>query len=149
MNLRIAEFCRLGRHGDVFGKRERASWATAMTGNQAGPTITKIRLRDDTQPLDFRVPLPATEEAIKNSYITFSGGRRLVTRIRRLTAAIRTEPQVMKHVRPRPFGQARAGDGRRGCSSCRRRDSTVWQRPRARTRIRLKHHFKTAWRFRN
>jgi hypothetical protein len=68
MNLRIAEFCRLGRHGDVFGKRERASWATAMTGNQAGPTITKIRLRDDTQPLDFRVPLPATEEAIKNSY---------------------------------------------------------------------------------
>jgi hypothetical protein len=36
-----------------------------MTGNQTGRTITEIRLRDDTQPSDFRVPLPATEEAIK------------------------------------------------------------------------------------
>jgi hypothetical protein len=27
--------------------------------------ITEIRLRDDTQPSDFRLPLPATKEAIK------------------------------------------------------------------------------------
>jgi hypothetical protein len=37
-----------------------------MIGNQTGRTITEIRLRDDTQPTDFRVPLPATKEAIKN-----------------------------------------------------------------------------------
>jgi acetyl esterase/lipase len=36
-----------------------------MTGNQTGRTITEIRLRDDTQPSDFRVPLSATAEAIK------------------------------------------------------------------------------------
>jgi hypothetical protein len=27
-------------------------------------TITEIRLRDDAQPSDFRVPLPSTKEAI-------------------------------------------------------------------------------------
>ena len=34
-----------------------------MTGD--GRTVTEIRLRDDTQPSDFRVPLPATKQAIK------------------------------------------------------------------------------------
>ena len=37
-----------------------------MTGSKTERTITKIRLRDDTQPSDFRVPLPATAEAITN-----------------------------------------------------------------------------------
>jgi hypothetical protein len=36
-----------------------------MTGNKTKRTITEIRLRDDAQPSDFRVPLPATAEAIK------------------------------------------------------------------------------------
>jgi hypothetical protein len=36
-----------------------------MTGDQTERTVTEIRLRDDTQPTDFRVPLPATTEAIK------------------------------------------------------------------------------------
>ena len=31
-----------------------------------GRTVTEIRLRDDTQPSDFRVPLPATAAAIEN-----------------------------------------------------------------------------------
>jgi hypothetical protein len=35
-----------------------------MTSNKNGRTITEIRLRDDTQPSDFRVPLPATKQAI-------------------------------------------------------------------------------------
>ena len=34
-----------------------------MTGDRR--TVTEIRLRDDTQPSDFRVPLPATKQAIK------------------------------------------------------------------------------------
>jgi len=37
----------------------------AMTDNKTGRIITVIRLRDDTQLSDFRVPLPATAEAIK------------------------------------------------------------------------------------
>jgi hypothetical protein len=36
-----------------------------MTDNKTGRTTTVIRLRDDTQLSDFRVPLPATAEAIK------------------------------------------------------------------------------------
>jgi len=32
---------------------------------QAGRTITEICLHHDTQPSEFRVPLPATAEAIK------------------------------------------------------------------------------------
>jgi hypothetical protein len=44
--------------------REPWSRAVAMTRNQNGRTITEIRLRDDTRPSDFRVPLPATTEAI-------------------------------------------------------------------------------------
>jgi hypothetical protein len=36
-----------------------------MTGNKNGRTITEIRLRDDTQLSDFRVPLPATKEAVR------------------------------------------------------------------------------------
>jgi hypothetical protein len=37
-----------------------------MTDDRIERTITKIRLRDDTQPSDFRLPLPATPEAIAN-----------------------------------------------------------------------------------
>jgi len=38
-----------------------------MTDNQTERTVTEIRLRDDTQPSDFRVPLPATAEAIEQA----------------------------------------------------------------------------------
>jgi hypothetical protein len=36
-----------------------------MTVKRNGRTVTEIRLRDDAEPSDFRVPLPATKEAIK------------------------------------------------------------------------------------
>jgi hypothetical protein len=47
-------------------KRRTLSWTAPMTGNTTERTITEIHLRDDTQPSDFRVPPPATEEAITN-----------------------------------------------------------------------------------
>jgi hypothetical protein len=37
----------------------------AVTDYQAGRAITEIRLCDHTQPSDFRVPLPATKEAMR------------------------------------------------------------------------------------
>jgi hypothetical protein len=40
-----------------------------MNRKQNGRIITEIRLRDDTQPSEFRLPLPATKEAIKNGCI--------------------------------------------------------------------------------
>jgi hypothetical protein len=37
----------------------------ACAARETGCAITEIRLRDDIQPSDFRVPLPATAEAIE------------------------------------------------------------------------------------
>jgi hypothetical protein len=37
-----------------------------MTSNETARIIAEIRLRDDTQQSDFRLPLPATPDAIKN-----------------------------------------------------------------------------------
>jgi hypothetical protein len=55
--------CVCSRQTHVHDKRQEVSRA-AMTRNQTRRTITEIRLRDDTQPSDFRVPLPGTTEAI-------------------------------------------------------------------------------------
>jgi hypothetical protein len=45
-----------GLNGHVNGHSKRR--------DQSERTITEIRLRDDTQPSDFLVPLPATKQAI-------------------------------------------------------------------------------------
>jgi hypothetical protein len=37
-----------------------------VTNYQTGRTITEIRLREDAQPSDFRLPFPATAQAVKN-----------------------------------------------------------------------------------